>query len=863
MNKSGEPLSSGVDSPVRTSVSRPGVVQAALAPAAVSANQTAIIYGFVAAAIIIALSPALFFSFGYHNDYNQWSYDSHTCCTQYPETNMLIDLGRYFGAFAQNLQSFTIHSLDDLWRWRLIGIFSTAVLAIYYLYIVSLRRPPTWQNACMSVAVFTLPTMQFQAIWVAMYVFWTPPILLSLAAAHSLVRATDRGILLKINDRYILPDRPALWRSARLMLLAYASVLAGCFFYPMSATFVVVPVAHLLLSGSKREFRQLAVLATAVLGGAFVGLFIVHKFIVLPRLSNVPYLGEYAYSFSGNLLSEAAWRLHTYLADGAYLWLGVEIPLFPILISVACIGASFFCAMRIYRRSIGVGELFNVLMACSLFIVVAAPLLVVQQFTTAVRVLFSLTAVEMLVVFWLLRQLPVGSLRLASLFAVLGVGCSFVDVYGTSAVAHAEHVLYARSVANLSPRDFHAIAILRPDRYRRVFGFPLRNEPGGLGPAATIFDLLIGPRYNGTSAIDVTTLVLPSGQNLSSAIESNDKTLPLGIEENAVVIDTSPLYGEPSFKNISSLAIVSARPRDVRRGIRYGPANAVDGLSNTFWELAEVPFPIALELNFPTAHTLVGYSLSTVEATERMPSSWEICVSADRINWRRLQQTTEGRPWKNEEIRHYKLAPTSGVAAIKLVVTATDDNLVLRLYEFRPEFATSAEAAAALETAHDVSGLRSDTCTKEAEDRVIPELLYAYKDYNVIRAGEFYIGVAQDLGQMDVDAVLANTAPRPPSEKFITARSTPDLEAAIDRYAKQADAEAPPELLYAYKGYNIVRAGEHYIAVAQELGPMDVRDVLKSVIARPPAQKFIIAHDTSSLEAAIDANVKDAGAVSR
>ena len=61
-------------------------------------------------------------------------------------------------------------------------------------------------------------------------------------------------------------------------------------------------------------------------------------------------------------------------------------------------------------------------------------------------------------------------------------------------------------------------------------------------------------------------------------------------------------------------------------------------------------FPVSLELEFPTARALTGYSLSTVEETRRMPSSWEICVSSDRINWRRLQEMTEGQPWKNDEI---------------------------------------------------------------------------------------------------------------------------------------------------------------------------------------------------------------------
>ena len=687
MNNPGEPLTSRADSPVRTAVSGPGAVQAA--SAAVSARQTAVVYGAVAAAIIIAMAPALFFSFGYHNDYQQWAYDLHTCCLQYPETNMLIDIGRYFGAFAQNLQSFTIHTLDDLWRWRLIGILSTAVLAIYYLNIVSLRRPPTWQNACLSVAVFTLPTMQSQAFWVAMYSFWTPPILLSLAAAHLLVRATDPDILRKIGDRYTLPDRPALWRSARLTLLAFASVLAACFFYPMSATFVVVPATHLLLNENKRQFRQVAVLSAAVLGSAFVGLFVIHKYVVLPRLSNVPYLGEYGYNFASDLLQQVAWRLLIYLRDGAYLWSALEIPLFPKLIGVASLVAAVYFAIRIFRHSVKASEALNLLSACALFFVAAAPLLVVNQFTTASRAMFAIAAVELLIVFWLLKQLPIGSLRLAALFAVLGIGCSFVGVYGTSAAAQAEHDLYSKSVAKLPHNDFHAIAILRPSCCRRVLGVPLRGNFGELGPATPIFDLLIGPRYNGEAVFDVTTLVLPSGPDLSLAIERNDDKLPIGVEENAVVIDTSSLYGVPTFQDITSrLATVSARPPDTRRGVRYGPANAVDGLTNTFWEIAGVQFPISLELEFPTARTLTGYSLSTVEATERMPSNWEICVSSDRVNWRRLQEMTEGQPWRNDEIRHYHLEPTPNVTGIKLVITGTDDKSILRLYEFRPEFAT-------------------------------------------------------------------------------------------------------------------------------------------------------------------------------
>ena len=157
-------------------------------------EKTATINAAVVAAIIIALSPALFFSFGYHNDFNAWAYDTHSCCTRHPETRILLSIGRYFGAYAQNLQFWTIHSLTDFWWWRLVGILSTALLAAYYLHIVSRQSPPTWQNACLTVAVFTLPTMQFQSIWVSMYMFWTPPILVSLLAAQLLLTAAEYDV---------------------------------------------------------------------------------------------------------------------------------------------------------------------------------------------------------------------------------------------------------------------------------------------------------------------------------------------------------------------------------------------------------------------------------------------------------------------------------------------------------------------------------------------------------------------------------------------------------------------------------------------------------------------------------------------
>lgn len=78
------------------------------------------------------------------------------------------------------------------------------------------------------------------------------------------------------------------------------------------------------------------------------------------------------------------------------------------------------------------------------------------------------------------------------------------------------------------------------------------------------------------------------------------------------------------------------------------------------------------------------------------------------------------------------------------------------------------------------------------------------------------------------------------------------------RAAWEGDAHAPPQLLYAYRDYNIVRVGRAYVGAAQDLGPTDINAVLIGTSSRPPLQKFILARDPARLKAAIDACLKGA-----
>jgi len=139
-----------------------------------------------------------------------------------------------------------------------------------------------------------------------------------------------------------------------------------------------------------------------------------------------------------------------------------------------------------------------------------------------------------------------------------------------------------------------------------------------------------------------------------------------------------------------------------------------------------------------------------------------------------------------------------------------------------------------------------------------PRLLCAYRGYNIVEVGTRFVGVAQELGPLDVAAVLAGDASYPPESKFLVAADRLRLQHAIDALVHES-AKPLPQLLHAYKSYNIVSVGEVYVAAAQELGPLDVKAVLAGAAPRPSTAKFLTADDPASLHAAIDLHLSQTG----
>jgi hypothetical protein len=88
--------------------------------------------------------------------------------------------------------------------------------------------------------------------------------------------------------------------------------------------------------------------------------------------------------------------------DSSNLRLGFELSWFPIAFGLVCLAAFGHIAFRVIRRSLPSAYMINGAMAAGLFVVAAAPLIAAQQFSTTTRTTLRMTAIELLVLFWLL-----------------------------------------------------------------------------------------------------------------------------------------------------------------------------------------------------------------------------------------------------------------------------------------------------------------------------------------------------------------------------------------------------------------------------------------------------------------------------
>ena len=143
-----------------------------------------------------------------------------------------------------------------------------------------------------------------------------------------------------------------------------------------------------------------------------------------------------------------------------------------------------------------------------------------------------------------------------------------------------------------------------------------------------------------------------------------------------------------------------------------------------------------------------------------------------------------------------------------------------------------------------------------------PRLVGESRSFNIVRYGDQYVAVAQELGTVEVSEIMLGRASRPPATKFILGRTLEELEPKIAAADALRHRDAPPmtnlqervpRLVGESRSFNIVRYGDQYFAVAQELGTVEVAEIMLGRASRPPATKFILGRSLEELEPMIAA----------
>ena len=154
----------------------------------------------------------------------------------------------------------------------------------------------------------------------------------------------------------------------------------------------------------------------------------------------------------------------------------------------------------------------------------------------------------------------------------------------------------------------------------------------------------------------------------------------------------------------------------------------------------------------------------------------------------------------------------------------------------------------------DFKGARIVTARMRIDPGATQHLERTYKDYNVVRVGDLYVGVWRGLGVYDIRAIMAKAGAPPPTGMFLIASDLARLERAIDDAVDNCPFHYGdvPVLIESYKGYNVVRVEQLYVGVDNEVGQIDVAAALANKTPRPPSTQFLLADSSANLETAID-----------
>lgn len=242
--------------------------------------------------IFLTYTPYIYFNFGFHNDFEIWSYDNKVCCSGFPETPHLIRIGRFLQAYLQNIFLSFFTDLESLAYGRFLGVLFAGLSGIILSSLARKNGMGRLPSAVLGAAACLLPPVQVNLAWLTNFI---PGLFnLALVLVVSSIFPGWQSILAKEKGK-------------RLQLgLCVLLLLAVLFIYPPTAGFFLLPalIRILYVGVENKTERTQAIYHLAFFGSVCLAYFVFHRFVYM-RLFQITFHDSEFYRFE---LSTAIWN---------------------------------------------------------------------------------------------------------------------------------------------------------------------------------------------------------------------------------------------------------------------------------------------------------------------------------------------------------------------------------------------------------------------------------------------------------------------------------------------------------------------------------------------------------------------------
>lgn len=633
---------------------------------------------FISVFLFLSFSPFIYYQFGFHNDFEIWTYDNKICCSGFSETSHLIRIGRFLQAFLQNIYLSFFSELFHFSVGRGVGILFAAISAYLLSRLARDKGMSPWSSTVFSLSVFLLPSVQVNLSWITNFV---PGLLNSV-------------LVIFASAIYLKAQSFVESKKKKFLFLSFFLLLSSLFIYPPTAGFFLIPLlVQILYKGVKSRIERLE--AFKMLGFfvlTCVTYYLIHRLIFVPWYNYTYEKSEfYRFEVSGSIWKNFIVFIRDIIPMMLNLWNPAPFNLFAAAVLMVVVFAATFSSYKIIKLQSSEAKAnlkWDFILLVVTFFIINGPVISAAGGPPSFyRTWHPGGAAVLLFFFKSIESFSNGKLKIISLSLILIVACDFAfkaSSYVGSTLSKQMDYSKEQIEQQFSPQKEHYFIVeLRP--LKLIYKHPLWGELGFLhiltrGHVGYIlkrdFNQALVPKIENVVALQNDNQLFLEPQFLKEILNKDNFTLDKDLIIQKKLFQTPESIQKSSHVNLVGTVTATGESTDYAR-----PFRAVDNIYYSFWE-TQSPLPILYDFNFFESKKISCYTLhaGVDESPDRMPRSWRFLASLDGTKWDVLDMRLNEQNWTDYSSRKFRLLNSKEYTNYRFEFLETNGSNVLRIY---------------------------------------------------------------------------------------------------------------------------------------------------------------------------------------